>query len=59
MRCAVAAICLLWYGCTSDPAKEYPPKHSDTVGITVPEDAIPEHMKPKNADSADTDTVSR
>lgn len=54
MKYVIAALCLLWYGCAGGPAEEYPPEHTDTVGITVPEDAVPEHIKPGKTDSLDS-----
>ncbi len=53
-RATILFFCLLLCACGGKHIEEYPSGKTDTVGITVPEDAIPEHLKPGNADSTDS-----
>jgi hypothetical protein len=47
----ILGFCLLLCACTGKTVKEYPPEETDSVGITVPEDAVPEYMKPGSTDT--------
>jgi hypothetical protein len=53
-RATIVFFCLLLCACGGKQIKEYPLRDTDTVGITVPEDAVPEYLKPGNVDSTDS-----